>query len=276
MRIGVRALTTVAAAAIALALPAPAAQAGYLDELAVAHRGATTSTIAEGTMASYRYAVRHDADILDGDVRWAKDGADADSVGAMVISHDATLNRVTNCSGYVSNWLWSSIYKKCRTDVGQQRLIRLVDLLKYGKSVGKPFAIEIKASYITNAQARQLWYAINGYKVQLEAGYGALPSLNKIKKLDAADPNHKISYARVTSGGGGWPSVATLKKTGTSVHANKSIPASVMRSYKAGGLKVYLFTGRNATDYARMAALRPYAVVVDDVGRFQRWRDAQS
>jgi hypothetical protein len=25
-----------------------------------------------------------------------------------------------------------------------------------------------------------------------------------------------------------------------------------------------------------MAALRPYAVVVDDVGRFQRWRDAQS
>ena len=40
MRTGVRALTTVAAAAIALALPAPAAQAGYLDELAVAHRGA--------------------------------------------------------------------------------------------------------------------------------------------------------------------------------------------------------------------------------------------
>ena len=70
--------------------------------------------------------------------------------------------------------------------------------------------------------------------------------------------------------------MATLKKTGPSVHANKSIPASVMRGYKAGGLKVYLFTGRNATDYARMAALRPYAVVVDDVGRFQRWRDAQS
>ena len=49
-----------------------------------------------------------------------------------------------------------------------------------------------------------------------------------------------------------------------------------MASYKAGGLRVYLFTGRNSTDYARMAALRPYAVVVDDVGRFQRWRDAQS
>ena len=82
-------MTTVAAAAIAVALSASPAQAGYLDELAVAHRGATTSTIAEGTMAAYHYAVRHDADILDGDVHWAKDGADADTVGAMVISHDA-------------------------------------------------------------------------------------------------------------------------------------------------------------------------------------------
>jgi len=276
MRTGVRALTTMAAAAIALAFPAPAAQAGYLDELAVAHRGATTSSIAEGTMAAYSYAVRHHADILDGDVRWAKDGADADTVGTMVISHDATLNRVTNCSGYVSDWLWSSIYKKCRTDVGHKRLIRLVDLLKYGNSVGKPFAIEIKPSTITNAQAKQLWNAVKHSPVQLEAGASALPALNKIKKLDAADPYHKISYARITSGGSGWPSVATLKKTGNSVHANKSIPASVMRSYKAGGLKVYLFTGKNERDYARMASLRPYAVVVDDVGRFQRWRDAQS
>ena len=214
MRKRARALAIVPAAAIAVVLPAPAAQAGYLDELAVAHRGATTSTIAEGTMAAYQYAVRHDADILDGDIHWAKDGADADSVGAMVISHDATLNRVTNCSGYVSHLLWSSIYQKCRTDVGHQRLIRLVDLLKYGKSVGKPFAIEIKPSYITNAQARQLWYAINGYKVQLEAGYNALPSLNKIKKLDAADPHHKISYARITSGGSGWPSAPKAANAG--------------------------------------------------------------
>src|SRR5215204_1544858 len=275
MRTGVRALTTMAAAAIALALPAPAAQAGYLDELAVAHRGATTSSIAEGTMAAYSYAVRHHADILDGDVRWAKDGADADTVGAMVISHDATLNRVTNCSGYVSDWLWSSIYEKCRTDVGKQRLMRVVDLLKYGNSVGKKFALEIKPSTITNDQAKQLWNAVKHSPVQLEAGYSALPALNKIKKLDAADTSHRISYARITSGGGGWPSVSELKQTGTSVHAHMSIPASVMSTYKAGGLKVFLFTAKNESDYEKMAKLNPYGVVVDDVGRFQRWRDAQ-
>ena len=276
MRNAVRALKAMITIGVAMVVLAPAAHADILDAIVVAHRGASTSTTAEGTMPAYQYAVKNRADYLDGDIRWAKDGADADTVGAMVISHDATLNRVTNCSGYVSDWLWSSIYDKCRTDVGKQRLIRVVDLLKYGNSVGKKFALEIKPSTITNDQAKQLWNAVKRSPVQLEAGYSALPALNKIKKLDAADPYHKISYARITSGGGGWPSVATLKKTGTSVHANKSIPASVMRSYKAGGLKVYLFTGKNERDYARMASLRPYAVVVDDVGRFQRWRDAQS
>jgi glycerophosphoryl diester phosphodiesterase len=269
-----RVLSAVAGAAVAL-LIAPVAHADILDAIVVAHRGATTATTAEGTLPAYQYAVRNHADYLDGDIRWAKDGSDADTVGAMVISHDATLNRVTNCSGYVSDWLWSSIYDKCRTDVGKQRLMRLVDLLKYGNSAGKKFALEIKPSSITNAQAKQLWYAVRSSKVQLEAGASALPALGKIKQLDAADSSHSLSYARITSGGGGWPSVSTLKQTGTSVHANMSIPATVMSQYKAGGLKVFLFTAKNETDYRKMAALNPYGVVVDDVGRFQRWRDAQ-
>jgi glycerophosphoryl diester phosphodiesterase len=54
-----------------------------------------------------------------------------------------------------------------------------------------------------------------------------------------------------------------------------SIPATVMSTYKAGGLKVFLFTAKNESDYEKMAKLNPYGVVVDDVGRFQRWRDAQ-
>jgi hypothetical protein len=42
---------------------------------------------------------------------------------------------------------------RCRTDVGGQKLIRLVDLLKYGNSVGKSFGLEIKVPAITDAQA---------------------------------------------------------------------------------------------------------------------------
>ena len=275
MRNAVRALKAMITIGIAMVVVAPAAHANILDAIVVAHRGATTSTTAEGTMPAYQYAVKNHADYLDGDIRWAKDGADADTVGAMVISHDATLNRVTNCSGYVSDWLWSSIYDKCRTDVGNQRLIRVVDLLKYGNSVGKKFTLELKPTSITNAQAKQLWNQLKNSPVQLEAGEGRLSALNKVKNLDAADPYHKITYARVTSGGGGWPSVSELKQTSIYVHAAMSIPATVMSTYRAGGLKVFLFTAKNESDYEKMAKLNPYGVVVDDVGRFQRWRDAQ-
>jgi glycerophosphoryl diester phosphodiesterase len=243
-----------------------------LDNILVAHRGATTKSVAEGTLASYQYAVKNHADILDGDVRWTKDGSDADHVGTMLISHDATLDRVTNCSGSVSNWLWTSIRDRCRTSVGHQRLIKLSELLAYAKSTGKPVALQIKLTSLTNGQASQFWRAVRTSKVTLEASSGQLPSMNKIKALDKADTAYKISYAYVTLGTGGWPSASYVKSIGTSVHARLEIPASVMHSYQAAHIPVYLFTGQDEDDYRRMTALGPYGVVVDDVGRFERWR----
>jgi hypothetical protein len=90
--------------------------------------------------------------------------------------------------------------------------MRLVDFLKYGNSVGKSFAVEIKVSRITDAQAAPLWNAIKNSRVQLQATSTRLPALNKIKKLDAADSKLKISYALITLGTNGWPSVSTIKR----------------------------------------------------------------
>jgi len=267
------ALGAVLAAGISPFIAANAAHADSMEEITVAHRGASTSKLAEGTLPAYKYAVKNRADILDADVHWTKDGPDADTVGTMVILHDATLDRITNCKGSVSSWLWSAIREKCRTDVGGQPLMRLVDLLTYGNSIGKSFAVEIKASTITSAQAEQLWNAIKNSRVQLQATSGRLDALNKIKKLDVADPKRKISYALITSGTNGWPSVATIKKIGAAVHAKLTIPADVARSYRLADIKVYLFTAKRDSDSAKMIALRPYAVVVDDLARFQSWRD---
>jgi glycerophosphoryl diester phosphodiesterase len=274
MRNVLRALTAGAAAGIALVVAAPSANATPVDNILVAHRGATTKSIAEGTLASYQYAVRNYADILDGDVRWTKDGADADHVGTMVISHDSTLDRVTNCSGSVSKWLWTSIRDRCRTTKGHDRIIKLSQLLAYAKATGKPVSVQIKLTSITNDQARQFWRAVRTSRVVLEASSGQLPAMNKIKKLDRADRTHKISYAYVTLGTGGrWPSVSYIRSVASSVHARLEIPRSVMRKYQAAHIPVYLFTGKNEANYRRMITLGPYGVVVNDVARFQRWRD---
>jgi glycerophosphoryl diester phosphodiesterase len=273
MRNRVRVLRAVIGGGIAVVLTTPIAYAESMDEVTVAHRGASTSTFGEGTLPAYKYAVRNRADILDADVRWTKDGPDADSVGTMVILHDATLDRVTNCTGNVSSWLWSAIRDRCRTEVGSQPLMRVDDLLSYADSVGKSVALEIKVSSISDSQAKQLWNTIKDSRIQLQASSSRLDALNKIKRLDAADTTHKISYALIIVGTSSWPSVSTIKKIAPAVHARLTIPVDVARSYRLADIKVFLYTGKNASDDAKMIARQPYGVVVDDVARFQRWRD---
>jgi glycerophosphoryl diester phosphodiesterase len=276
MRNAILALKALIAAGAALILVAPIAQADVLDEIVVAHRGGATTKYGEGTLKSYKFSVANHADILDGDIHWTKDGSDKDKVGSILVIHDSTLDRITNCKGKVSSWLWTSIQKKCRTDAGNQRLIRLKDLIAYGNSSGKQVAIGLKNGKISNAQAKQLWKTIRSSNVQLEAPASRLAALNKVKKLDKADPKHKIIYALTTIGSGGWPSVSKVKSVGKYLHAELSLPKSKMKAYKKAGIKVFLFTGKTVSDYKKMAALDPYGVVVNDVAKFQAWRDTQT
>jgi glycerophosphoryl diester phosphodiesterase len=270
-----RVLDVVLAAAIALIVVVPAAHADSMNEVVVAHRGAKMSKYAEGTLPAYRFAVRNRADLLDADVRWTKDGPGRNSVGTMIILHDATLDRITNCEGPISEWPWSSIRARCRTDVGGRRLMRLIDLLRYGNSLGKSFTLEIKLASITDAQAKQFWKTIKNSRVQLVARAARLAPLNKIKKLDEADGSHRISYALSTRGTDGWPSVSVIKNTANAVYAKLTIPVTVARRYRRANIKVFLSPGKNEADYKKMMARKPYAVVVNNVARFQRWRDHQ-
>jgi glycerophosphoryl diester phosphodiesterase len=276
MRNAVRALMASIAVGAVLIPLAPSAQANVLDDIVVAHRAGATTTYGEGTMKSYKFSVANKADVLDGDIHWTKDSPnDKDKLGSILIIHDSTLDRITNCKGKVSSWRWGSIKKKCRTDIGKRRLIRLKDLIAYGDSQGKQVAIGLKNAKITNAQAKQLWNTIKSSNVQLEAPASRLGALNKVKKLDKADSKHKISYAMTSLGTDGWPSVSKVKSVGKYFHAEKSLPASKMKAYKKAGIKVFLFTGKSTSDYKKMTKLDPYGVVVNDVAEFQAWRKSQ-
>ncbi|HEX3205731.1 MAG TPA: glycerophosphodiester phosphodiesterase family protein, partial [Propionibacteriaceae bacterium] len=220
MRNAVRTLMASIAAGAVLIPLAPPAQANILDDIVVAHRAGATTTYGEGTMKSYKFSVANKADILDGDIHWTKDSPnDKDKLGSILVIHDSTLDRITNCKGKVSSWRWGSIRKKCRTDHGKQPLLRLKDLVAYGKASGKQVAIGLKNGKISNAQAKDLWNTIKSSNVQLEAPASRLAALNKVKKLDKADSKHKISYALTSLGTDGWPSVSKVKSVGKYFHA---------------------------------------------------------
>jgi glycerophosphoryl diester phosphodiesterase len=277
MRNAVRALKAMIAVGAALTLLAPTAEAEVLmDQIVVAHRGGAVTRFGEGTMKSYKDAVANQANILEGDIHWTKDSPnDSDSVGSILIIHDSTLDRVTNCSGKVSSWLWTSIRDKCRTDVAKQPLIRLNDLVAYANPLGKTLAINLKNSTITTAQAKQLWGHLKNSKVHLHASWSNRAALYKVRDQDRADSSRSINYALSTAGDGGWPSVSRVKSFGIYLYASKSIPASQMNTYKANKIKVILWTGNDDEDYQDMTALEPYGVIVDDVQDFQAWRNEQ-
>jgi glycerophosphoryl diester phosphodiesterase len=244
-----------------------------LDQIVVAHRGGAVTRFGEGTLRSYQDAVANGAQILEGDIHWTKDSPnDSDSVGSILIIHDSTLDRLTNCSGKVSSWLWTSIRDKCRTDVAKQKLIRINDLVAYANSRGKTLAINLKNSTITNAQAKQLWGHLRKSKVHLHAAWSNRAALNKVKALDRADSSRSINYALSTGGDGGWPSVARVKSFGTYLYAKKSISQNQINTYKNNGIRVILWTGNDVEDYEDMAKLEPWGVIVDDVQEFQNWR----
>jgi glycerophosphoryl diester phosphodiesterase len=283
MRNVVRALKAMIAVGAALILVTPAAHADPFDDIVVAHRGGAVTRFGEGTMLSYKDAVANGAGILEGDIHWTKDSPnDSDSVGSIVIIHDSTLDRVTNCSGSVSSWYWSSIRDKCYVNVGvpqgsRPKLIRINDLVAYANPLGKTLAINLKNSTITTAQAKQLWGHLRNSKVHLHASWSNRAALYKVRDQDRADSSRSINYALSTDGAGGWPSVERVKSFGTFLYASKSIPKSQMDLYKANpnNIKVILWTGNDPDDYVQMTALEPYGVIVNDVEEFQDWRDDQ-
>ncbi len=246
----VRALKAMVAVGAALTLLAPAAEAEeLLDQIVVAHRGGAVTRFGEGTMLSYQDAVKNNANILEGDIHWTKDSNDSDTVGSIVIIHDSTLDRITNCSGSVSSWLWTSIRDKCYVNVGVKgvnpppRLIRINDLVAYATPLGKTLAINLKNSTITTAQAKQLWGHLKNSKVHLHASWSNRAALYKVRDQDRADSSRSINYALSTDGAGGWPSVDRVKSFGTYLYASKSISEGQMNVYKDRGIRVILWTG---------------------------------
>lgn len=252
-------------AAVLLSLAAPTAMAA---PLIIGHRGANTTTIPENTLKAMQYATPH-AQALEADIQWTKDSDDADSVGTIIIFHDSTLNRVTNCSGNVSDRLWGYIRDNCRTDIAGQTVAKLTDLLRYANNENIPIHFDLKTS-MTTAQARQFWkHAKTAPAGSMLIGTKSrVDGIQKVKRLDAADTAHKLRYGYVTTG---EPSVAYVKTVGPYLIIEDDISKAKVAHYKAYGLKVYLWVGKTEADYASMVGKNPNGVSVDDAKRYQDW-----
>ncbi len=101
----------VLAATLALPSTSPALAAKPGDFRITAHRGAPTKDITENTLRAMRRAIRLKASAIEIDVRVTKDGQ-------IVLLHDPTLERTTNCRGPVDERSMRYLRKHCRGSRG--------------------------------------------------------------------------------------------------------------------------------------------------------------
>ncbi len=97
----------------------------------VAHRGDHVSA-PENTLKAYENAILHGADYIEIDLRTSKDSA-------LVIMHDASVNRMTDCKGKVSEFLYDSlrtmkVYNKEHPEYGSYRIPGFAEVLALAKN----------------------------------------------------------------------------------------------------------------------------------------------
>lgn len=127
------AVTAAASAGLVVVAPAHAAAPG--DFSLAAHRGYHASAT-ENTAGALVAADDAGAPAMETDLRLTADGY-------MIVMHDATLDRTTNCQGSVDAWTLRRVRQDCRADDGQV-IPTASSLLKAADGRAMNLLIEVK------------------------------------------------------------------------------------------------------------------------------------
>jgi glycerophosphoryl diester phosphodiesterase len=253
----------------------------------VAHRGVGTSAqvkygFPEESLPAFNWAVENGAHIVDFDAQVTSDNQ-------LVVMHDSTLNRTTNCTGEVRKRTLPYI-KKCwmelpidrngngdpdNTDYHPPSVSQALDLLQNRKdSHGQPIKIdiELKGSYWTQSTVNYLRDKLKSRGMLTQQVNVHAFSFTRAQYIvNAGIPNR--GYAVPTAGP--LPSVATAKKYGGNIFIQYSLgltnPTRVT-DYSKAGLKVWIFTMDTSAEYNKALGLGDvYAWQVDDLKTAQAY-----
>lgn len=148
--------------------------------LIAAHRGGSGGT--ENTLSAIRSAVADGADAVEVDVRETKDGV-------LVLMHDASINRTSNSTGYVSRMTLAQL----RTvNFMGDTICTLDEALSYLSGTSASFFLEMKTAGIEAACVDAVARAGMADRTTFISF-----SLNALSAVRAADPDAEIGYLYV-------------------------------------------------------------------------------
>lgn len=162
-----------------LAASSGAAASGWPDWSVafVAHRGGIVPGYPENTIAAFRQAIDHGAEVIEIDLRGTKDGE-------VVIMHDETLDRTTNGKGKVTDYTLAELKK---LDAGAaERIPTYEDALQLVAGTGVKLLLDIKESPVLDK--RKVVRLTEKYNAALNVIVGPR-NLDDLRAFRALNPN---------------------------------------------------------------------------------------
>lgn len=218
------------------------------------HRGTGDGGAPENTLAAMRYAVGS-VDVLEMDVR-------ATSDGRLVLMHDQTLDRTTNCTGDVAAWTYADLAARCRVDTAAtlEPVPTFDELAAYVATTTRSLAPELKPG-LTDAHQQELVsiLARHGLASRTFVQVNAV-SATTGPRLKALEPRLRVVYLTTTT-----PDPAAVKAAGATVVAlNRSAAtAASVGSLQKAGLAVWPWTATTVDQLRALWAMRVNGVITD-------------
>ena len=227
----------------------PARRASARAPRILGHRGETTSRGVENTLLAMRYAAPY-VDLLEFDLARTADHE-------LVLMHDLTLDRTTNCSGKVAAWSLAALRAQCT--VRGEPIPTFDEVAEYAASIGKPIAPELKNAAMTQGDLAQVVAVVNAHglagRTWVQSAYG----------------NHLSSLRGMSSGlrlvlvSRSIPAVSTVRAAKATVVAVRlelvNIPR--VRRYHSGDVQVWAWTAQTTPDLKMARAMRAEGVVAN-------------
>ena len=143
----------------------------------VAHRGGIVPGYPENTLAAFRQAIKHGAEVIEVDLRGTKDGE-------VVIMHDETLDRTTNGTGNVTDYTLAEL-KKLEAG-GGERIPTYEEALQLVAGSGVQLLLDIQESPVLDK--RKVVRLTDKYNAALNVIVG-LRNLDDLRAFRALNPN---------------------------------------------------------------------------------------
>ena len=215
----------------------------------IGHRGAVRPGLAENTLEAIRYAHGW-AGVLEFDLRRTADHE-------IVLMHDATLDRTTNCTGAVASWTAADLRAQCR--VGDQVIPTFAEVAAYASTVPEQISPELKNQDFSSADIGKVIALLDQYGLADRTFMQSFTPAVLGRVHDLRPGLATVLCAQQP------PSVPLIKGTGSTRVAVEmsNLTASRVGLYRRSGLKVWTFTARNQAGLVSARSLGVSAVVTD-------------